>query len=111
MGNVRLALVWMETARTGIVSTGSVSMAVFRPALTVEETVPMATVALVLTRTADIPWMLSLTGLPVVLEQAWLILTKDRMHSMIATDGLSGLDDLCWHRWMMPSAHDTVRMI
>jgi hypothetical protein len=61
--------------------------------------------------TADIRLERSQTGLPAAHAPALLILTVDRMNSMIAMYGLSGLRDQCWHHWMMPSVHDTVRMI
>jgi hypothetical protein len=71
----------------------------------------MEIVARDLSRTAVTRLEHSQTGLPAAHEPALLILTVDRMNSMIAMDGLSGLRDQCWHHWMMPSVHDTVRMI
>ena len=71
----------------------------------------MEIVALDLTRTTVTRLEPRQTGLHAVRERVLLILTADPMNSMIEMAGLSGPHGLCSHRSMMPSVHDTVRMI
>ena len=101
MGIVRMVAVWMDSVRPVHAS----------PVLIVEEIARTETATQVPTRITDTQREHRQAGHHAVPEQVLLTRTEELMNSMIVAVGHSEHHDLCWHRWTMRSAHDTVRMI
>jgi hypothetical protein len=101
MGIVRMVAVWMDGVRP--VHASQVPI--------VEEIARMETATQVPTRIIDTRREHRQAGHRAVPVQVLLIRTEEPMNSMIVAVGHSEPHDLCWHRWTMRSAHDTVRMI
>ena len=101
MGIVRMVAVWMDGVRP--VHASQVPI--------VEEIARTGTATQVLTRTTDTRQEPSQAGHRATAEQVLLTRTEEPTNLMIEEVGHSGHRGLCSHRWMMPSVHDTVRMI
>ena len=101
MGIVRMVAVWMDSVRP--VHASQVPI--------VEEIARTETATQVPIRTTDTRREHRQAGHRAVPEQVLLTRPEEPIHSMIVAVGHSEPHDLCWPRWTMRSAQDTVRMI